>query len=85
MEIFSRQNGAQLDHDADHPSINKRIVKLKEHILEYNIQSLKNEGDRNIVNTSALSYEYNRNEKWLIIYSRFGSPQDDLKRLFPSN
>lgn len=85
MEIFSRQNGAQLDHDADHPSLNKRIAKLKEYVLEYNIQSLKNEGNRNIVNTSALSYEYNRNEKWLIIYSRFGSPQDDIKRLFPSN
>ena len=85
MEILSRQNGAQLDNDMDHPSINKRIAKLKEHGLEYDIQSLKNEGNRNIANTSALSYEHNRNEKLLIIYSRFGSSQDDLKRLFPSN
>ena len=85
MELLSRQNGAQLDNDANHPSVNKRIAKLKEHGLKYDIQVLKNEGDRNTASTSALNYEYNRNKKLLIIYSRFGSPQDDIEVLFPSN
>ena len=85
MELLSRQNGAQIDNDAVHPSTNKRIAKLKEYDLEYDIQALKNEGKRNVANTSALSYEHNKDESLLIIYSRFGSPQDDLERLFPSD